>query len=142
MIQLGAFGEEERFSEFRTLGSKKYVQRLKSSGKLEMTVSGINKEAVEALHDDINNFTAGVVFDKDLKDVSKLLHTYFDRQPDLVFPDGYVSHQRRGVNLRPNGYRLRKEKEPEQIIEDLASGARVTEYDKALRGVIHEGGTD
>ena len=142
VIQLGAFGEEERFSEFRTLGSKKYVQRLKSTGKLEMTVSGINKEAVEALHDDINNFTAGVVFDKDLKDVSKLLHTYFDRQPDLVFPDGYVSHQRRGVNLRPNGYRLRKEKEPEQIIEDLASGARVTEYDKALRGVIHEGGTD
>lgn len=142
VIQLGAFGEEEKFSEFRTLGSKKYVQRLKSTGKLEMTVSGINKEAVEALHDDINNFTAGVVFDKDLKDVSKLLHTYFDRQPDLVFPDGYVSHQRRGVNLRPNGYRLRKEKEPEQIIEDLASGARVTEYDKALRGVIHEGGTD
>ena len=38
--------------------------------------------------------------------------------------------------------RLRKEKEPEQIIEELASGARVTEYDKALRGVIHEGGTD
>lgn len=142
VIQLGAFSAEEPFTEFRALGSKRYCQRLKSTGKLEMTVSGINKEAVDALNDDINRFNDGLIFDKDLKDVSKLLHTYFERQPDIIFPDGYKSTQRRGVNLRPNGYRLKKERTPEEIIDDLAKGVRVSEYEKALRGVIHDGGTD
>ena len=104
-----------------------------------MTVSGINPESVEALKGDINNFKDGVCFDKDSKEVSKLLHTYFDRQPDIVFPDGYISHQRRGVNLRPNGYRLRMDRDPDEVLEDLASGAKVSEYEKHLRGVIHEG---
>lgn len=140
--QLGAFMEEPKFTEFRVLGSKRYCQRLKETGALSMTVSGINPEAVECLHNDIKNFKDGMVFDKDAEDVSKLLHTYFDRQPDIVFPDGYISTQRRGVNLRPNGYRLRSARKPEEIIKDLAKGARVSEYDKHLRGVIHEGGTD
>lgn len=140
--QLGSFQEELKFCEFRTLGSKRYCQRLAHSKELQMTVSGINPEAVECLHNDIKNFKDGAVFDKDAKDVSKLLHTYFDRQPDIVFPDGYISHQRRGVNLRPNGYRLKSSRKPEEVINDLAKGARVSEYDKHLRGVIHEGGTD
>ena len=140
---LGGLSREPDFSEFRCLGSKRYCERRKDSGELVMTVSGVNKEAVESLKNDINNFTGGTVFDKDSKEVSKLLHTYFDRQPDIVFPDGYVSHQRRGVNLRPNGYKLKGEKrDPEEVIKDLCKGARVSEYEKHLRGVVHDGGTD
>lgn len=137
--RLGTLSEEEPFSEFRCLGSKRYCQRIKATGELKMTVSGINPESVEALKNDINNFKDGVCFDKDAKEVSKLLHTYFDRQPDIVFPDGYISHQRRGVNLRPNGYRLRMDRDPDEILSDLASGAKVSEYEKHLRGVIHDG---
>ena len=103
----------------------------------KITKFGVNIERV--IKNNINNFTDGMVFDKDSKDVSKLLHTYIDHMPDITFPDGYVSHQRRGVNLRPNGYRLRSERTPEEIIEDLASGAHVSEYEKHLRGVIHDG---
>ena len=134
---LGTLSEEEKFSEFRCLGSKKYCQRIKNTGDLKLTVSGINPEAVESLKDNINNFREGVCFDKDAKEVSKLLHTYFERQPDIEFPDGYISHQRRGVNLRPNGYRLRKDGSAESTIEKLASGAKVSEYEKHLRGVVH-----
>ena len=140
---LGGLSREPDFSEFRCLGSKRYCERRKDSGELVMTVSGVNKEAVESLKNDINNFAGGTVFDKDSKEVSKLLHTYFDRQPDIVFPDGYVSHQRRGVNLRPNGYKLKGEKrDPKEVIKDICKGARVSEYEKHLRGVVHDGGTD
>ena len=138
---LGALSREPDFVEFRTLGSKRYIERRKDTGKLVMTVSGVNKEAVESLQDDINNFKDGTVFDKDAKEVSKLLHTYIDHMPDITFPDGYISHQRRGVNLRPNGYRLRTEREPEEIIKDISKGAHVSEYEKHLRGVIHGGVT-
>lgn len=136
---LGALSREKDFSEFRCLGSKRYCERIKDTGELVITVSGVNKEAVESLNNDINNFREGMVFDKDSKDVSKLLHTYIDHMPDITFPDGYISHQRRGVNLRPSGYRLKSERTPEEIIEDLASGAHVSEYEKHLRGVIHDG---
>lgn len=136
---LGALSKEKDFVEFRTLGSKRYCERRKDTGELVMTVSGVNKEAVESLKNNINNFKDGTVFDKDSKEVSKLLHTYVDHMPDITFPDGYVSHQRRGVNLRPNGYRLKGEKTPEEIIQDIASGAHVSEYEKHLRGVIHDG---
>ena len=136
---LGALSKERDFSEFRTLGSKRYCQRYADDGTLEMTVSGVNKEAVESLKNNINLFQDGTVFDKDSKEVTKLLHTYVDRMPDITFPDGYVSHQRRGVNLRPNGYRLRSEREPEEIIDDICKGAHVSEYEKHLRGVIHDG---
>lgn len=139
---LGALSREPEFSEFRTLGSKRYCERSRETGELSITISGINKEAVECLKNDINNFRDGTVFDKDSKEVSKLLHTYVERMPVITFPDGYVSHQRRGVNLRPNGYRLRAERSPEEIIKDISKGAQVSEYDKHLRGVVHDGGTD
>ena len=138
---LGALSREPDFTEFRTLGSKRYIERRKDTGALVMTVSGVNKEAVESLNNDINNFKDGTVFDKDAKEVSKLLHTYIDHMPDITFPDGYVSHQRRGVNLRPNGYRLRQKREPEEIIKDISKGGHVSEYEKHLRGVIHDGVT-
>lgn len=136
---LGALSLEPEFVQFRTLGSKRYCERRKDTGELVLTVSGVNKEAVESLGNDINRFTEGMVFDKDSKEVNKLLHTYVDHMPDITFPDGYISHQRRGVNLRPNGYRLRAEKKPKEIIQDIASGARVSEYEKHLRGVIYDG---
>ena len=136
---LGALSLEPEFTQFRTLGSKRYCERRKDTGELVLTVSGVNKEAVESLGNDINKIRDGMVFDKDSKEVNKLLHTYIDHMPDITFPDGYISHQRRGVNLRPNGYRLRAEKTPEEIINDIASGAHISEYEKHLRGVIHDG---
>ena len=129
--------EEEVWTEFRTLRSKCYCERWKSDGQLHMTISGVDKSAVSVLKNDINNLKDGTVFDKDEPDVHKLLHTYIDEMPDITFPDGYVSHQRRGVNLRPNGYKIKLEKSYEEIVKRLDTYA-VDEYENHLKSVWYD----
>lgn len=134
LSELGCLTDEEEWTEFRTLGAKRYVERWECDGKLHLTVAGINKEAVTCLNDDIDNFKNGLVFDKDAEDVSKLMHTYYDNQPDIVFPDGYVSTQRRGVNLRPNGYKLTTDPSFDELLEALAYQG-IEQFDIHERGV-------
>lgn len=132
---LGRLTREEEWTEFRTLGSKRYCERWLSDGQLHLTVAGINKEAVSCLHDDINNFKNGVVFDKDEEDVTKLLHTYFDNQPEIVFPDGYVSTQKRGVNLRPNGYRIIMDRSYDELLSSIGMEMFNVQYEQHMRGI-------
>lgn len=103
---LGIFAPEEPCSQFVTLGAKRYCERRISDGKLHLTVSGINKEAVELLNDDITNFDDGFEFDKDADCVSKRLLTYITDMPEVTYPDGYVSTYREGINMRRTGYLL------------------------------------
>ena len=140
--KIGNFTTEPMWTEFKTLGAKRYCERRAFKegdddldGKLHLTVAGINKEAVSCLHDDIENFKNGCVFDKDEDDVSKLLHTYIDYMPDIIFPDGYVSHQRRGVNLRPNGYKLKMDKSFDDLIDEASNGFYNESYETHLRSV-------
>lgn len=86
---LGIFDREDDWSEFVTLGAKRYCYRSKKDGLLHLTVSGINKDAVLILNDDINNFTEETIFDKDfklyngdLKDENHPLHKYYDETMD------------------------------------------------------------
>lgn len=102
---LGILSDEPDCIEFRTLGAKKYVER-RTDNKLYLTVSGINKDAVACLNDDINNFDNGFVFDKDHPSVHKSVLTYVEDMPVVTYPDGYVSHYERGINMRPNGYEI------------------------------------
>lgn len=62
---LGHFDEEDPWTEFKTLGAKRYCYRGKKDGRLHLTVSGISKQAVVCLKDDIDNFNEDAVFDKD-----------------------------------------------------------------------------
>ena len=103
---LGVFAPEDPCSEFVTLGAKRYCERRIADNKLHLTVSGINKEAVALLNDDIRNFKDGFDFDKDADCVNKRLATYIMDQPDIVFPDGYKSTYREGINMRRTGYLL------------------------------------
>ena len=103
---LGIFEREEDCTEFKTLGAKRYVERRETDNKLHLTVSGINKAAVEMLDDDIDNFDDGFNFDKDHPSVKKKLCTYLDDIPDVVYPDGYISTYHYGINLRNAGYLL------------------------------------
>lgn len=102
---LGILGNEPNCIEFRTLGAKKYCER-REDGKLYLTVSGINKGAVDCLNDNIDNFDDGFIFDKDHPSVHKSVLTYVDDMPEIKYPDGYVSKYRRGINMRPNGYEI------------------------------------
>lgn len=103
---LGIFTSEDRCTEFITLGAKRYCERRESDGQLHLTVSGINKGAVELLQDNISNFRDGFNFDKDADCVSKRLTTYIVDMPITVWDDGYVSKYKKGINLRRNGYNL------------------------------------
>lgn len=103
---LGIFDKEDDCTEFRTLGAKRYVERRAGDGKLHLTVAGINKGAVELLHNNIDNFKDGFNFDKDKKPVHKQLCTYTTEQPVITWPDGYRSTYTHGINLRPTGYNL------------------------------------
>ena len=107
---LGHFVREQDWSEFRTLGAKRYVARYKSDGQLHLTVSGINKEAVACLNDDIENFNENVVFDKDADGVKKKLRIYTHDQPEIVWNEGqydeYRSTEKEGIVIRPTSYSL------------------------------------
>lgn len=101
---LGIFEKEDSCTEFITLGAKRYVERRKTDNKLHLTVSGINKGAVELLEDNINNFTDGFYFDMDADCVKKKLSTYLNDIPEVVYPDGYKSTYKYGINMRNTGY--------------------------------------
>ena len=103
---LGIFAPEDPCSEFITLGAKRYVERRINDGKLHLTVSGINKEAVALLNDDINNFADGFDFNKDADCVNKRLATYLTDMPEVTYPDGYHSTYKEGINMRRTGYLL------------------------------------
>lgn len=135
---LGHLTTEDEWTEFRALHAKCYCERWKEDGELHLTISGVNKDAVSCLNNDIENLKAGFLFDKDEEDVHKLMHTYFDDQPDITFPDGYVSHQRRGVNLRPNGYRISTDPEYEDMINSILREAKSDAYENHLRGVWYD----
>lgn len=114
---LGVFDYEEDCSEFITLGAKRYCERRVTDNKLHLTVAGINKGAVELLDDDISNFKDGFVFDKDSDFVTKKLSSYISDQPEVVWPDGYVSNCKYGINIRRTGYDLEMSDEYKAIIK-------------------------
>ena len=128
---LGRFEREADWLEFKTLGAKRYCYRSAKDGKLHLTVSGINKEAVICLNDDIENFNEDTVFDKDKKQpkldkngnpevdetgaiiyegVEKKYSVYISNQPHVLWNEGeydeYESDCVFGINMRPTGYSM------------------------------------
>lgn len=73
------------YTEFCTLGAKRYCYRDREDGQLHMTVSGVSKKAVEALHDNIKNFNVETFFDYD--DARKNIVAYNDDQQPITFTD-------------------------------------------------------
>lgn len=114
---LGIFASEDDCTEFITLGAKRYVERRKSDGQLHLTVSGINKGAVDLLNDNIENFKDGFDFDKDSESVSKRLSTYIYEMPVVRWNDGYTSTYQYGINMRRTGYKLTMTDEYKNLID-------------------------
>lgn len=75
---LGVAEIDGQYSEFKTLGSKRYCVRDKHTNNLKITVAGVPKKGVECLNNDINNFKKGFVFNGDI--TGKLQHTYFFKE--------------------------------------------------------------
>lgn len=117
---LGHLDQEPDADQFKTLGAKKYVER--RDDRLYITVAGVNKGAYKALDDDIDKFADGFIFDKDHDDVHKLEHTYLSDMPPIVWPGGYKSEFRYGINMRPTGYKLSKPNVYQDAIDVLNQG--------------------
>ena len=107
--------------DFKTLGAKRYVER-RSDNKLYLTVSGINKDAVQLLDNNIDNFKDGFNFDKDADCVTKKLCTYLDNITECKFDDGYINKYKHGINLRRTGYLLTLTDEYKHLINYLDYG--------------------
>lgn len=107
---LGVFAAEDDWSQFVTLGAKRYCVREKSDNKLHLTVSGINKSAVDVLNDDISNFNRDLIFDKDDENVKKMMLSYTEEQGEIVWQKGkydeYTSHDAFGINMRNTSYSM------------------------------------
>lgn len=114
---MGVFDKEDDCTQFLTLGAKRYVERRKSDGELHLTVSGINKDAVKLLENDIENFRENFDFDKDAECVNKRLATYVDGMPIVKYPDGYISTYTHGINMRRTGYKLTMTDEYKTLID-------------------------
>lgn len=137
-VQIGIFDYEGRYSEFKTLGAKRYVYRKSSNGKLYMTVSGVSKKyGARALNDDINNFKEDMVIE--YEDCRRLVMQYRNNQPnDIVH--GWTNDQRYGVSSTPSTYTMSLE----PLFKDLVRAAMEHSYnmpDNAveLHRLIEEG---
>lgn len=74
------------YSEFKTLGAKRYCVRKKDTNELKITVAGVPKKGVKSLNNDINNFKKGTVFSGKIS--GKLQHTYLYTDNIYIDKDG------------------------------------------------------
>lgn len=97
------------YSEFKTLGAKRYCCRYsydernkeKNRGKLKITVAGVPKSGVKCLNDDINNFTTGFIFPG--TETGKLTHHYII-EGEIVTENG--NERGDSIDLTPCDYLL------------------------------------
>ncbi len=99
---LGVADIDSHYSEFVTLGAKRYAYRDQADGKLHITVAGVPKKTGAAcLQDDIRNFREGFIFRG--SETGKLRVTY-NLEPERITEDGiYIADS---VDLTPDDYTL------------------------------------
>lgn len=103
---LGVFEDEGIYTEFKTLGAKRYVYR--KDNELKMTLAGVSKKAVKALHNDINNFDDELFFNREISGKRIVTHSFNQSKCKWKDIDGniYISFDKCGVNIRNSSYSL------------------------------------
>lgn len=95
--------EDSIYTEFKYMGAKRYCGRAKYDNELHITVAGVPKKTgMQCLHDNINNFRPGLVFDG--KTTGKLLHKYI--LVDKIYIDSNGNETGHSINLEPCDYLL------------------------------------
>ena len=94
--------EEDTYSEFKVLGSKRYAGRHSFDGSLMITVAGVPKKTgVKELQGDLNKFTKDLIFRGEV--TGKLAHYYLFN--DIHF-DEYGNEIGDSIDLKPCDYHL------------------------------------
>lgn len=99
---LGVASVDGKYSEFKTMGAKRYCVRDAETGKIKITVAGVPKKGADCLHDNIDNFRPGTVFNGSV--TGKLTHTYV--YADDIFTDENGNECADYVDLTPCDYLL------------------------------------
>lgn len=99
--QLGEAALDGTYTEFITVGSKRYAKR-DTSGCLSITVAGVPKKGVACLQNDINRFRKGLIFDG--KTTGKLAH-FYDYVED-IYTDSNGNEVGDYIDLEPCDYLL------------------------------------
>lgn len=100
---LGVAEEDGVYSEFKTLGAKRYCCRDAESGELKITVAGVpKKNGAKCLDNDISNFTTGFIFDGNR--TGKLTHYYMFAEDIYMDPAGNICGD--SIDLCPCDYKL------------------------------------
>lgn len=113
---LGVAEKDGEYSEFRTVGSKRYVCRYADipeyrkpdekgktkANKLKLTVAGVPKKGVACLSDNIDMFHKGFVFPGTV--TGKLQHTYYFESGIWIDKEG--NERADSIDLSPAAYEL------------------------------------
>lgn len=100
---LGVAELDGTYSEFVSLGAKRYACRDAATGQLKITVAGVPKKTgVKCLNGDIRNFKKGLIFDGET--TGKLTHEYINIEE--IYTDAAGNEIGDSVNLYPCDYRL------------------------------------
>lgn len=119
-IYMGIWDADGQYSEFRTLGAKKYCYRDRKDGKLHVTVAGLSKKkgAEKMQHYDcIDRFTEGLIFNP-----SGNMSAYYEYIPPCkltVNGDTFTSSSFLG--LVPTSYILGVTREYKEIFTKIQS---------------------
>lgn len=113
---LGVAELDGRYSEFVTLGAKRYCCRDAETGKLKITVAGVPKKTgALCLNDDISNFKKGFNFDGG--QTGKLTHVY--NYVDGIYIDGNGNEVGDSINLIPCDYLLDQARIDDIFVEEV-----------------------
>ena len=93
---------KDDYTEFKTMGAKRYAGRCKEDGKIHITVAGVPKEkGADSLKDDLYNFTEEFTFKG--KDTGKKQHVYFSSE---IYIDKDGNETADSLDLLPGDYEL------------------------------------
>lgn len=99
---LGVAEVDGEYSEFISVGAKRYAVRKKKDGLLKITVAGVPKKAFLSLKDDLRNFKAGFIFDGETS--GKLQHSYYFEEGTWIDDNG--NERGDSIDLSPASYLL------------------------------------
>ena len=93
---------EDEYSEFKTMGAKRYCGRCKADNELHITVAGVPKKGAAELNNKIRNFRVGKVFHGTV--TGKLTHQYI-YEPE-IYIDENGNETGDSIDLTPCDYKL------------------------------------
>lgn len=99
---LGILEDDGDYTQFITLGAKKYCYRDNTDHKLHLTLAGVSKKGVSELSNNIRNFKEGFVFKKS----AGLQATFNDNVDKIVKYQNHDLHITDNIYLKKTTYKL------------------------------------